>query len=89
MRYSDAYNLKKTNIEKDKIKFTSIKTGEALTVPLNEYSQAILDKYKDVPLPGNKALPVISNQKMNDYLKDLGELCELNDFENVVYYVGN
>lgn len=41
------------------------------------------------PLPKNKALPVISNQKFNEYLKDLGKLAEFNDPETIVYYKGN
>lgn len=36
---------------------------------------AILDKYKDQYFPGDLALPVISNQKMNQYLKEICELC--------------
>ena len=36
---------------------------------LNDHSKAILEKYKDVHFENHMALPVISNQKMNDYLK--------------------
>ena len=36
---------------------------------------AILDKYIDQYFPGDLALPVISNQKMNQYLKEICELC--------------
>ena len=28
---------------------------------------------------GNMALPVISNQKMDEYIKELGELAEMNE----------
>ena len=38
----------------------------------------LLDKYKDQYFPGDLALPVISNQKMNQYLKEICELCEFN-----------
>ena len=37
------------------------------------------DKYKDIHFENYMALPVISNQKMNDYLKELGELAEINE----------
>ena len=60
-----------------------------MQIDLNNYSRAILGKYKDVPLPNNKALSVISNQKFNEYLKELGKFAELNDPETVVYYKGN
>ena len=35
----------------------------------------ILNSYFD----NNLSLPAISTQKMNDYLKELGKLCEFND----------
>jgi integrase len=47
----------------------------------------ILEKYKDIE--GEKALPVISNQKMNDYLKELAELAGINDLVTTTYYKGN
>ena len=36
----------------------------------------------------NKALPVISNQKMNDYLKELAELAEIDEPITQTYYMG-
>jgi integrase len=88
LRHSDVYNLKRSDIKPDAIQFDSIKTGDKLTVELNKYSRAILDKYKNIPYGGNKALPVISNQKMNDYLKELGKLCEINEPTTEVYFKG-
>ncbi len=35
------------------------------------------------------ALPVISKQKMNDYLKEPGELAEINEPVRKTYYKGN
>lgn len=59
---------------KRNIEITTIKTTDHLKIELNKHSRSILDKYKDVPFKDDKVLPVICNQKMNDYLK---ELCEL------------
>jgi hypothetical protein len=56
---------------------------------LNNHSKAILEKYKDVHFEGDKALPVISNQRMNDYLKELAELAEINEPVRETYYKGN
>jgi len=67
LRYSDLALLKRENIKGDEIKITVKKTKQTLTIPLTNYSQAVLDKYKKVYRP----IPVISNQKMNDYLKEL------------------
>ncbi len=88
LRYSDVYNLKRSNIKKDTIELTTIKTDDDLSIDLNDYSRAILDKYKDIPFEDDKCLPVISNQKMNEYLKELGQLVELNEPETVIYYQG-
>lgn len=79
LRYSDMAKLKKTDIVGGKINATTKKTNDKLEIELNDYAKAILDKYKDVEFPHDLALPVISNQRMNDYIKHLGELCEFNE----------
>ena len=89
LRYSDVHNLKKSDIRDGYIEITTVKTAERLIIELNNHSKAILDKYKDVEFEGHKALPVISNQKMNDYLKELGELAEINEPVSETYYKGN
>jgi integrase len=48
-----------------------------------------LYKHKDSDFPDEKALPVISNQKMNDYLKELGELAGIDSKESITYYKGS
>lgn len=58
---------------------TTVKTSDSLIIELNDYSRAILEKYKGVEFENDKALPVITNQKMNDYLKELAELAEINE----------
>lgn len=89
LRYSDVYNLKRSDVKGDFIEITTIKTADSLRIELNKYSHPILEKYKDIHFEGNKALPVISNQKMNDYLKELGELAGLNEPIRETYYKGN
>lgn len=89
LRYSDMANLKRTDIAGDYIYITTQKTHDSLPINLNKYAKAILDKYKDCKFPGGLALPVISNQKMNDYIKDLCELCEFNTpITRVTYRAG-
>ncbi|MGQ1929032.1 tyrosine-type recombinase/integrase [Ornithobacterium rhinotracheale] len=89
LRYSDVYNLKKTDIKNGFIEITTIKTADSLTIELNEHSKRILDKYKDYPTENGKALPVITNQRMNEYLKELAELAEINEPIKETYYIGN
>lgn len=89
LRYSDAMNLRKSNIYSDYMEITTIKTADALRIDLNKYSRAILEKYKDEEFLDGKALPVISNQRMNDYLRELGEMCGLDEEITLTYYRGN
>lgn len=70
LRYSDLSQLRKVHIKKDCIRMTAAKTNQKLTIPLNPISYAILQKYAERHLP----LPIISNQKTNDYIKEIGEL---------------
>ena len=72
LRYSDVRNLKRSDVKSDHIEVTTVKTADSLSIELNKYSKAILEKYKDIHFENHMALPVISNQKMNDYLKELG-----------------
>lgn len=89
LRYSDVFNLKRSDIKDDHIEVTTVKTADSLTIELNNYSRAILNKYKEIHFEKNKALPVISNQKMNDYLKELGELVGIDEPIRETYYKGN
>ncbi len=89
LRYSDVANLKKSDIHKNFISITTVKTADPLKIDLNDYSSEILKKYKKYQSENNYALPVISNQKMNDYLKDLAKLIELDRKITNTYYVGN
>lgn len=86
LRYSDMAALKRSDIVGDTIIVTTQKTNDRLEIPLNNYSRAILDKYAGLKDRRGLALPVISNQKMNDYLKDLCELCGFNKPVTKVYY---
>ena len=77
LRYSDYTNIKKGNIYtndegSEMLKITAYKGGETLDVPANYMVKHILSKY-DYKLPEQ-----ISNQKTNDYLKELGELAGIN-----------
>lgn len=89
LRHSDIYNLRRSDIKENHIEITTIKTADSLIIDLNNHSKVVLDKYKDVHFENDKALPVISNQKMNDYLKELAELAEINEPVRETYYKGS
>ena len=53
------------------------KTGSSINVPLLPQALQIIEKYKEHPLclQRGTVLPVSSNQKMNEYLKEIAILC--------------
>ena len=89
LRHSDIYNLKRSDVHKDYISITTVKTAHSLRIDLNDMTRAILAKYEGIPYEDNKALPVLSNQKMNDRLKELCKLAEIDTPVRVTYYKGN
>ena len=89
LRYSDVFNLRRSDIKGDHIEVTTVKTSDSLIIELNNHSKAILDKYKDVAFEDDKVLPIITNQKMNDYLKELAELAGIDEPVRQTYYRGN
>lgn len=89
LRYSDVFRLTRSGVRDDCILLVTLKTSDSLKIELNQFSKGILDKYSNVRLPGNKALPVISNARMNEYLKELGEFVGINEPQRVVYFKGN
>lgn len=85
LAYADVEKLKRNEIiiGVDGQKWVSInrqKTKSSSKIPLLPKASEILEKYKDHPLCliEDKVLPVFSNQKMNAYLKEVGDLCGIN-----------
>ena len=79
LAYIDVKNLRETNIRTSFdggiwVMGKREKTGVNFNVPLLDIPKKILDKYAGT-LPEKMVLPVPSNQKMNAYLKEIGDLC--------------
>jgi len=89
LRHSDVYNLRRSDVKDDHIEVTTKKTADSLVIDLNDVSKKILEKYKDVDFPEDKVLPVISNQKMNDYLKELCKIAGFNEEIRITTYKGS
>jgi site-specific recombinase XerD len=72
LRFSDFTQLSKDNIlENNKIKIRTQKNKDTVMIPLHPFVKEILLKYNwDIPQP-------ITNQKMNEYLKEIGEKAEI------------
>ena len=84
LAYIDVKNLTKSHIsigiDGEKWIFTHRqKTESASKIPILPLTQMIIDKYEDHPecINQNKLLPILSNQKMNAYLKEIAGVCEI------------
>lgn len=87
LRFSDVKNLKKQNVTDKEIIVTTQKTNNTIIIDLNKYSKAILDKYKDNPT--EYALPTISSQKSNEYLKEIAKECDIDAPVTITTFKGN
>ena len=82
LAYADLQKLKRseisTGIDGGKWIFTRRqKTDTPSRIPLLPMAEAILARYADHPqfLAKDKVLPILSNQKMNAYLKEIADCC--------------
>lgn len=82
LAYIDAFQLQKADIKdgvdgNQWILSERQKTNSTIRIPLLPKAIKILEKYKDHPLclKRGTVLPVSSNQKMNEYLKEIAVLC--------------
>lgn len=89
LRFSDVSQLKRTDVFQDHIRVVTEKTDHELIIDLNERAKAILLKYKDEEYPNNLALPVISNQKSNKWIKECCFLAKIDTPMTSTYYKGN
>jgi site-specific recombinase XerD len=84
LAYIDVKNLTKSNIgigiDGEKWIFTHRqKTETASKIPILPVTKMIIDKYSDHPKSSNedRLLPILTNQKMNAYLKEIADVCEI------------
>lgn len=82
MAFIDVYNLRDEHIVKDNdgnwwIRKAREKTKNMCNIPLLSVARQILEKYADDPycLTKGVLLPVMCNQKMNSYLKEIADMC--------------
>lgn len=85
LAFIDASQLKPEHITKDNkgklwIRKPRQKTNNMCNIPLLDIPKKILDKYSDDPIAIKKGvcLPILCNQKMNSYLKEVADFCGIN-----------
>ena len=82
MRYSDLKQLKRTNVYRDKrgkyfIRLLTEKDNDVINFQLAKRAVEIYKKYLYLNLDDNLLFPVLSNQKYNEHLKELGKVAGL------------
>ena len=82
MAFSDVYQLSREHLVKDNngalwIRKARQKTKQMCNIPVLSPAKRLIDKYADCPecVAKNVLFPVLSNQKMNAYLKEIADLC--------------
>lgn len=91
IRFKDAQNLTLNNLSKENkdqvIRFTQIKTSNPINIPLVQQAIQIIDKYIDSPERKvlKMLLPKISNQKINAYLKVIGDMAGIQ--KNITHHI--
>ncbi len=85
LAYADVKKLTQNNIglgvDGEKWIFVNrTKTDTRSNIPLLPIPAALIEKYKNHPQSSNQGrlLPILSNQKMNSYLKEIADLCGIN-----------
>lgn len=84
LAYIDLVNLTPDNIVKGMdggpwIATHREKTDTAVRVPLLPQARELMERYSGHPMAVSRGrvFPVISNQRMNGYLKEIADLCEI------------
>ncbi len=84
LSYVDMAKLNPDHIQQgvdggDWIVIDRTKTTTECRIPLLDVPREILERYKDYPVCENKGLllPILTNQRMNSYLKELADICHI------------
>jgi site-specific recombinase XerD len=92
LAYADVKKLTKDDVVigvdgEQWIKTRRIKTDTRSNIPILPIAQTIIEKYMDNELMKvkNLVLPVLSNQKMNAYIKEIADLCGIN--KNLTFHL--
>lgn len=88
LRFSDIQNLKPENVDKkfEYITIKTLKTRRDNKIPIIKFASEILKKYYDEE--SDRLFPLISNQKFNEYLKEVGEKAKIKEKIEVIKYRG-
>lgn len=91
LAYIDVSTLSRQSLVKSQgeywINTERTKTNTPIKIPVLPKAMELINKYKDHPraVSNDLLLPVLSNQKLNSYLKEIADLCEID--KNLSFHV--
>lgn len=88
LRYSDLKNLKVGHISQNRIDMVTQKTSDRITIPLTDAALAIYNRYKDNPTEDGHIFHCLSNQKLNDAIKEAAKEAGIDRIIVDTYFVG-
>ena len=82
LHFTDAMTLTKKNLVLGQdgnlwIEYVRGKTGRLIKIPLFSKAKRLLDDFSTYPQNGDYLVPRLSNQKINSYLKEIGEIANV------------
>lgn len=83
LRFSDFNDISPKNVKKDFIEIKTQKTKKTVIVPIHSYVREIMKKYAGKT--ENGLPPTISNQKMNEYLKEIGKKAKFDELVSLQF----
>jgi site-specific recombinase XerD len=87
LRFSDFSNIKPENIKGTNISLKTIKMNQSVVIPINKMVSVIMKKYRKEY--ANCLPPALSNQKMNDYIKEICKLAGFTEQIETSHYIGS
>lgn len=89
LAYVDLANFRPSDIttinDRKWIKSQRAKTSVPINVMLLDIPLQLIEKYQNDPRRNGMIFPMISNQRMNSYLKEIGDICGIN--KNLTFHL--
>lgn len=89
LRYSDLKNLKWSNIKDDRIEIVTKKTSDRISINLNKYSKAIIDKYRSEHNDGDNVFTVSDLANYNKLISKIAKMAKIDSEVDFVKLSGS
>ncbi len=89
LRFSDAMNLRWSDVGKESLRVTAVKTAEPLEIQLNRWSSELIGRHVDEDNGDDRVFPRIPNQVFNRELHELCRECGIDAPVHRTWYKGS